>query len=98
MRYCTHNRSFRSSRLRRNPPPTHKKHRKRLKILYATAAVNERYAAIPVPRYILFVNDKRLLAESYQSYLENTLRKHKPSPGLPINFSVRSRRKPPRDR
>ena len=87
-----------SDALRRNPPPTHKKHRKRLKILYATAAVNERYAAIPVPRYILFVNDKRLLAESYQSYLENTLRKHKPSPGLPINFSVRSRRKPPRDR
>jgi GTP-binding protein len=87
-----------SDALRRNPPPAHKKHRKRLKILYATAAVNERYAAIPVPRYILFVNDKRLLAESYQSYLENTLRKHKPSPGLPINFSVRSRRKPPRDR
>ena len=87
-----------SDALRRNPPPAHKKHRKRLKILYATAAVNERYAAIPVPRYILFVNDKRLLAESYQSYLENTLRKHKPSPGLPINFSVRSRRKPPIDR
>ena len=86
-----------SDALRRNPPPAHKKHRKRLKILYATAAVNELYAAIPVPRYILFVNDKRLLAESYQSYLENTLRKHKPSPGLPINFSVRSRRKPPRD-
>ncbi|MCH2065307.1 MAG: ribosome biogenesis GTPase Der [Roseibacillus sp.] len=80
--------------LRRNPPPASKRHRKRLKILYATAAVNERYAAIPVPRYILFVNDKRLLADSYQSYLENTLRKETPSLGLPINFSVRSRRKP----
>lgn len=84
-----------SDALSRNPPPAHKKHHKRLKILYATAAVNERYAAIPVPRYILFVNDKRLLAESYQSYLENTLRKSNPSLGLPINFSVRSRRKPP---
>jgi len=83
-----------SEALRRNPPPASKRHRKRLKILYATAAVNERYAAIPVPRYILFVNDKRLLADSYQSYLENALRKANPSLGLPINFSVRSRRKP----
>lgn len=83
--------------LRRNPPPASKRHRKRLKILYATAAVNERYAAIPVPRYILFVNDKRLLSESYESYLENNLRKVKPSMGLPINFSVRSRRKPPKE-
>lgn len=82
--------------LQRNPPPAHKRHRKRLKILYATSAVNERYAAIPVPRYILFVNDKRLLSESYGSYLENNLRKAQPSMGLPINFSVRSRRKPPR--
>jgi len=81
--------------LHRNPPPASKRHRKRLKILYATAAVNERYAAIPVPRYILFVNDKRLLSDSYQSYLENTLRKENRSLGLPINFSVRSRRKPP---
>ncbi|HAT19349.1 MAG TPA: ribosome biogenesis GTPase Der [Verrucomicrobiales bacterium] len=80
--------------LRRNPPPASKRHRKRLKILYATAAVNERYAAIPVPRYILFVNDKRLLADSYQSYLENTLREETSSLGLPINFSARSRRKP----
>ncbi len=80
--------------LRRNPPPAGKRHRRRLKILYATAAVNERYAAIPVPRYILFVNDKRLLADSYQSYLENTLRKETSSLGLPINFSARSRRKP----
>ncbi|MEC9055126.1 MAG: ribosome biogenesis GTPase Der [Verrucomicrobiota bacterium] len=83
-----------SEALRRNPPPASKRHRKRLKILYATAAVNERYAAIPVPRYILFVNDKRLLADTYQSYLENALRKANPSLGLPINFSVRSRRKP----
>lgn len=80
--------------LRRNPPPASKRHRKRLKILYATAAVNERYVAIPVPRYILFVNDKRLLADSYQSYLENTLREETSSLGLPINFSARSRRKP----
>ena len=56
--------------------------------------MNERYSAIPVPRYILFVNDKRLLTDSYQSYLENTLRKKTSSLGLPVNFSARSRRKP----
>jgi GTP-binding protein len=86
-----------SDTLRSNPPPAHKKHRKRLKVMYATGAVNERYAAIPVPRYILFVNDKRLLTDSYQAYLENSLRKKKPSHGLPINFSIRSRRKPPKN-
>jgi len=83
--------------LRRNPPPVHKRHRKRPKLLYATAAVNERYALIPVPLYILFVNDKRLLGESYLQYLENTLRHHKPSPGIPITFSVRSRQRAPRN-
>lgn len=85
---------FLQDALRRNPPPANKRHKKRLKILYATAAVNERYATIPVPLYILFVNDKRLLSDSYTQYLENSLRKHHPSPGLPINFSIRSRRKP----
>lgn len=83
-----------SDALRRNPPPANKRHRKRLKILYATAAINERYSAVPVPRYILFVNDKRLLGDTYQAYLENALRQEKPSLGLPLNFSVRSRRKP----
>ena len=74
------------------PPSTNKKQNKRLKLLYATTAVNESYAAIPVPIYILFVNDKRLMAENYQHYLERCIRKEKPSPGLPLNFSVRSRR------
>lgn len=76
----------------RNPPAAHKKLRKRPKLLYATTAVSESYTAIPVPLYILFVNDQRLLAASYLQYLENTIRKRHPSTGLPINFSVRSRR------
>jgi GTP-binding protein len=83
-----------SDALRRNPPPTSKRHRRRLKILYATTAINDQYSAVPVPLYILFVNDKRLLVDTYQSYLENALRKENPSLGIPINFSVRSRRKP----
>ncbi|MGJ8676764.1 MAG: ribosome biogenesis GTPase Der [Akkermansiaceae bacterium] len=64
---------------------------KRLKLLYATTAINDRYTAIPVPTYILFVNDKRLLTENYQQYLTNRLREDYESPGIPIVFSTRSR-------
>lgn len=82
----------------RIPPPQHKKYKKRLKLLYATAAVNRGYTTLPVPAYILFVNDKRLIHEHYQHYLEKCIRKEHPSLGLPINFSVRSRHAPNRNR
>ena len=72
-------------------PPQAKKGNKRLKLLYATTAINDRYTAVPVPTYILFVNDKRLLAENYEQYLVNRLREDHPSPGIPITFSARSR-------
>lgn len=72
-------------------PPQTRKGNKRLKLLYATTAINDRYTAIPVPTYILFVNDKRLLQENYEQYLSNRLREAHPSPGVPIMFSVRSR-------
>lgn len=74
-----------------NPPGVSKAYRKRLKLLYATKAVNERYTTIPVPTYILFVNDKRLFTDSYEQYLKNRLREFCPSPGIPIVFSPRSR-------
>ena len=72
-------------------PPQARKGQKRLKLLYATTAINDRYTAIPVPTYILFVNDKRLMQENYQQYLTNRLREAHPTPGIPITFSVRSR-------
>lgn len=74
-----------------NPPGTSRKYGKRLKLYYATTATNERYSTIPVPTYVLFVNDKRLMAESYQQYLSNRLREYHHAPGIPIVFSVRSR-------
>lgn len=74
-----------------NPPRIDKSLRKRLKLLYATTAINDRYKTIPVPTYILFVNDKRLLTDSYAQYLRNKLREFHPSPGVPIIFSPRSR-------
>lgn len=75
------------------PPGIHKSYNKRLKLLYATTAVNERYTAIPVPTYILFVNDKRLLTPSYEQYLKNRMYEHYSCLGIPIIFSPRSRNK-----
>jgi GTPase len=73
------------------PPPLDNKLRKRLKLYYATAATNEKYSVIPVPTIVLFVNDKRLMAASYESYLTNRYRAAHPAPGIPVIFSVRSR-------
>ena len=73
------------------PPPIDGKLKKRLKLYYATAATNEKYSIIPVPTIVLFVNDKRLMATSYESYLTNRFRAAHPAPGIPIIFSVRSR-------
>lgn len=72
--------------------------KRRLKLLYATPAVNDRYLAIPVPELILFVNDKRLMSDNYAQYLENQLREKHPHVGLPLNLAVRSRRKPAEQR
>ncbi len=75
----------------KNPPSEHKKYNKRIKILYGTAAVNDRYRAIPVPTYILFVNDKRLMQDSYEQYLSNYIHSQHRSYGVPVIFSIRSR-------
>ncbi|GAA5484108.1 ribosome biogenesis GTPase Der [Haloferula sargassicola] len=80
-----------------NPPPTVGKGTKRLKLYYATTAVNERYAVVPVPTFVLFVNDKTLMNSSYEQYLSNRLRQEHPAPGIPVVFSVRSRRREDRE-
>ncbi|MBK1834186.1 ribosome biogenesis GTPase Der [Roseibacillus ishigakijimensis] len=77
----------------KNAPPQNKALKKRLKILYGTPAVNDRYRAIPVPEIILFVNDKRLLSDNYAQYLENQIRERYPHPGVPLNLTARSRRR-----
>jgi GTP-binding protein len=74
-----------------NPPPTDKRSAKRLKLYYGTAAVDEKYRTIPVPTFVLFVNDKTLMPASYESYLSNRLREFNPVPAVPVVFSVRSR-------
>ena len=74
-----------------NPPPTDKRSAKRLKLYYGTAAVDEKYSTIPVPTFVLFVNDKSLMPKSYEQYLANRLREFNPVAGVPVVFSVRSR-------
>ena len=54
-----------------NPPGAASGSARRLKIYYATTAVDPKYNTIPVPRYVLFVNDKSLLTDSYSQYLRN---------------------------
>ncbi|MEP4076502.1 ribosome biogenesis GTPase Der [Haloferula sp.] len=77
----------------KTPPPAAGKGTKRLKLYYATTAVNDRYQIIPVPTFVLFVNDKQLMNKSYEQYLRNSLREAHPAPAIPVIFSVRSRRR-----
>ena len=74
-----------------NPPGAARGSARRLKIYYATTAVDPKYNTIPVPRYVLFVNDKSLLTDSYSQYLRNKIREAYPAPGIPVIFSARSR-------
>lgn len=74
-----------------NPPGTASGSNKRLKIYYATTAIDPKYNTIPAPRYVLFVNDKSLLTDSYSQYLRNKIRETYPSQGIPVIFSARSR-------
>ncbi|MGJ8643310.1 MAG: ribosome biogenesis GTPase Der [Luteolibacter sp.] len=76
----------------KNQPPTDNK-LKRLKLFYATTALNEKYSVIPVPTIVLFVNDKALMRDSYEAYLTNQFREAHPAPGIPVIFSCRSRRR-----
>ena len=73
-----------------NPPPVRRG--KRLKLLYATQKRDDRPRPIPVPEYLLFVNYSNLLTRTYERYLENQIRDHEALTGLPIVFTIRSRR------
>lgn len=74
-----------------NSPAPAKSGNKRLKIYYATIALDTKYTTIPVPVFVLFVNDKKLLQENYAQYLRQAIRHHYAAPGIPIVFSPRSR-------
>jgi GTPase len=73
-----------------NPPPMIKG--RRLKLFYAAQAKGEEYEDVQAPEFVLFVNDSRLLNETYRRYLEACIRKVEPYPGLPIFLTLRPRK------
>ena len=69
---------------------------KRLKILFGTQPDRPGGKTIPIPEFVLFVNDDKLLDQSYHRYLETQIREKAPYTGLPIAFHLRART--PRDK
>ena len=75
--------------LESHPPPS--KSGKRLKLLFATQPEPREPSVIPIPEIVLFVNDDKLLIESYRRFLEARLREHTPYTGLPLTLHLRAR-------
>jgi GTPase len=48
---------------------------------------------LQAPEFVLFVNDPRLMNETYRRYVEARIRKAEPYPGLPIILTLRPRAK-----
>src|SRR6266700_3248701 len=65
-----------------NPPPMISG--RRLKLFYAAQASGNLEGALEPPEFVLFVNEPRLLNETYHRYLKARIRKAQPYPGLPI--------------
>ena len=64
---------------------------KRLKLFYAAQASGKEDRELQPPEFVLFVNDPRLLSQTYSRYLEARIRKAQPFPGLPIILTLRPR-------
>ena len=77
--------------MERQPPPLHGK--RRFKLLYATQLVPPNPSPFQVPEFLLFVNDPRLLPETYMNFLRARLREKWEYPGLPILLMQRGREK-----
>ena len=72
-----------------NPPPTLRA--RRLKLFYAAQSKGEEDHQLQPPEVVLFVNDPRLLSQTYKRYLESRIRDAQPFPGLPIILTLRPR-------
>jgi GTPase len=75
--------------MERQPPPL--RTNRRFKLLYATQVLPEIPRPFQPPVFLLFVNDPRLLPESYLNYLHGRLRERWEFPGLPIFLNLRGR-------
>ncbi|HEV3409838.1 MAG TPA: ribosome biogenesis GTPase Der [Chthoniobacterales bacterium] len=77
-----------------NPPPMIGS--RRLKLFYATqASGGEEARGIEPPKFILFVNQPKLLSQTYSRYLEGRIRQVEPYPGLPVLITCRARSEEP---
>jgi GTP-binding protein len=73
-----------------NPPPTIGT--RRLKLFYAAQARGEEEGrSLEALKFILFVNQPKLLSETYGRYLEGRIRAVERYPGLPLLLSCRAR-------
>jgi len=72
-----------------NPPPMVSG--RRLKLFYAAQASGNPEAMVEPTEFILFVNEPRLLSETYRRYLEGRIRDVEKYPGLPVLLKTRAR-------
>jgi len=72
-----------------NPPPTIRA--RRLKLFYSAQSKGNEDQQLQSPEFVLFVNDPRLLSQTYKRYLESFIRRAQPFPGLPIILKLRPR-------
>jgi GTPase len=72
-----------------NPPPMVSG--RRLKLFYATQTSGTEDRPLPPPEFVLFVNDPKLLGDTYRRYLEARIRDAQPYPGLPVLITCRPR-------
>jgi GTPase len=72
-----------------NPPPTIGT--RRLKLFYATQARGDGERPLEALKFILFVNQPKLLSETYERYLKGRIRAAEAYPGLPVLLSCRAR-------
>ncbi|MEP6955784.1 MAG: ribosome biogenesis GTPase Der [Chthoniobacterales bacterium] len=64
---------------------------KRLKLFYATQSAGDAERAIDPPKFIFFVNQPKLLSDTYGRFLEGRIRKAEAYPGLPVLITTRAR-------
>jgi GTP-binding protein len=72
-----------------NPPPMVSG--RRLKLFYAAQSSGALNSRLSPPEFVLFVNDPKLLGDTYRRYLEARIRDREPYPGLPVLLTCRPR-------
>jgi GTP-binding protein len=82
------NRMLRAA-LEESPPPMIGT--RRLKLFYASQVRTDEEETISAIKFLLFVNQPKLLSDSYGRYLERRIRGISPFPGLPVLLSCRAR-------